>query len=657
MRYGFSTAVVVSIIILILHGSITVYGMDGGSDQHEPSALSSDLLECKSIIAKGEATPGDYTLHMKIRDPSRPGEQVLFICEPGYEYTYHHPTTGEKMDFTVTNRVIGVATSGDTPPNIMKAGMALTDKGISYGDNDINLLYCNPSQYAWDDFDWLRYGYQTADSEDSSVELLVDAVYNLHATEKGEALYVVGPEHAYVIEANAREAAVEEIEEIYVRTNYAVKLWETATKERYLYAPHFDTLFDGWVRKGETVKLGPGCAYGILVEDINDDNVRIRSIHENSESLELKIDEVGTLCGFRVGLKETKDGPLPQARISLCYHYLEWKERMESKVMKEYGNITEVNMMGWSRLHEKDIGGLRPMCEARNGNCESVSIFKIPADGPETMSFFWYTCYPCSSIYVPVHICVEDIYEPYTTEEACGLMRKLFDVRGHDDNTEIFERTESVFINENNYIENLASRLLDRDRYDIVPQLLTHSDMMMQKHSLLTLRLYLILETEDTGLLRCALENTWRDNYIDTFTGLKESLSLIVQEKRDGGSVSPEGQDEMIDIILYIADTAAYHAIEEAKCIKGEETDGIQKALDYYNRAEKDVDDGRDIEAMEGFEKAFLIARCVMNGEDYSTLIEGSGGMNKLVICSITAVIIAVTLLVVFIRRSKKSIG
>ncbi|MEA3557792.1 MAG: hypothetical protein U9R75_00905, partial [Candidatus Thermoplasmatota archaeon] len=425
-----------------------------------PVPLNNDKLECKSIIAKGEATPGEFTLHMKIRDPSRPGEQVLFICEPGYEYTYHHPTTGEPMDFTVTNRVIGVATSGDTPPDIMKAGMALTDKGISYGDNDINLLYCNPSRYAWDDFDWLRYGYQTAASEDTAVELLLDAVYDLHATEKGEALYVVGPDHAYVIEANAKEAVVEEIDDIYVRTNYAVKLWETATQERYLYAPHFGSTFDGWVRKGETVKLGPGCAYGIIVEDINDDNVRVRSVHENSEPLELGLDEVGTLSGFRVGLKEIRNGPLPRARISLCYHYLEWKDRMESRVMKEHGNITESHMMSWSRLHEGDIGGLRPMCEARSGNCESVSIFKIPTNHPETMSSFWYTCYPCSSIYVPVHICVEDIYEPYMTEEASGIMGEMFDARGHSDDTAVFERVESVFINENNYIETLASGLL-----------------------------------------------------------------------------------------------------------------------------------------------------------------------------------------------------
>ena len=177
--------------------------------------------------------------------------------------------------------------------------------------------------------------------------------------------------------------------------------------------------------------------------------------------------------------------------------------------------------------------------------------------------------------------------------------------------------------------------------------------MMMQKHALLTLRLYLMMEAEDAGPLRCTLENTWRDNYVDTFTGLKESLSLIVQEKRDGGSGS-DACEEMIDIILDIADTAAYHAIEGAKCMEGEETDGIKKALDLYNRAREDVDSGSPMEGMDGFEKAVLVARCIMNGEDYSAIIEESGGVNHLILCSITAVVIAVILLVVFIRRSKK---
>ena len=107
--------------------------------------------ECKEIIAMNTATAGEYNLHMKVRDPSRHDVQVLFICEPGYHYTYHHPQTGETMDFTLEHRIIGTTSINDKPPEIMKPGMVLTGSGISFGTNDCpTLMYTNPSRNAWD---------------------------------------------------------------------------------------------------------------------------------------------------------------------------------------------------------------------------------------------------------------------------------------------------------------------------------------------------------------------------------------------------------------------------------------------------------------------------------------------------------------------------
>ena len=51
-------------------------------------------LSCKDIIACGDATAGDYNLLLKVRDPSRPGLQVLCIIPVGYEYTYRNPWNG-----------------------------------------------------------------------------------------------------------------------------------------------------------------------------------------------------------------------------------------------------------------------------------------------------------------------------------------------------------------------------------------------------------------------------------------------------------------------------------------------------------------------------------------------------------------------------------
>ena len=601
--------------------------------------------ECKSIIAKGDATPGDHTLHMKIRDPSRGGDQVLFICEPGYEYTYHHPTTGEDMHFTVENRVIGVASSGDTPPNIIKAGMALTDRGISYGDNDIPLLYCNPSEYAWDDFDWLRYGYQTADSEDSSVTFLVDgAVHELHATGKGEALYVVGPDHAYVIEANAVDAVVDEVDDIYVRTNYPVKLWETATKESHQYGPHFDSRFDGWARTGETVKLGPGCIYGILVEEISDDSVKVRAIHRDTEAIDINEGEVKSLCGFRVGLEETESGLIPRARITLCYHYLEWEERMEKIVMSRYGNITLEDMMGWSRLHGEDLGGLRPMCEGTSDNAESVAIYSIPDRSPEVMSSFWYTCHSCASIYAPVHICVERLHEPYTTEEAYGLFKESFMERGHSSNTSVLQSVEEVFINENRFVEKLAFDLLEVEKNERVPELMTHSDLMIQKHALLMIQLLL-----KGGRSLGVIEDMWRGTYEDSFEGFEGLLSELTSDGISGS------EEDIVELLMRICDSAAYHKLGEAECMEGQDSEGVKGAKNRYEEATKHREAGRYEKALGGYRTSFLISQRVLKGEDYTSLMERGGGPENTVIVSILAVVVLAIIGVVFVRRKFKS--
>ena len=119
--------------------------------------VSDSTKACKDIIACGDATAGDYNLLLKVRDPSRPGLQVLCIVPEGYEYTYRHPWTGKDMKFETKHKFIGVATEGDTIPNIVKAGMSLSDAGISYGDADTGSNWKNPTRYAWDDFDWILY--------------------------------------------------------------------------------------------------------------------------------------------------------------------------------------------------------------------------------------------------------------------------------------------------------------------------------------------------------------------------------------------------------------------------------------------------------------------------------------------------------------------
>ena len=162
--------------------------------------LSYDVTACKDIIACGDATDGDYNILLKVRDPSRPGLQVLCIVPEGYEYEYHDPWTGKTMSFTTEHKYIGVATQDDVIPNIVKAGMSLSDSGIAYGDADTGSRWINPRKYSWDDFDWIRYACEKADDERQAASLLTEGVVDdLHATGVSENLFIVGPETGFVI--------------------------------------------------------------------------------------------------------------------------------------------------------------------------------------------------------------------------------------------------------------------------------------------------------------------------------------------------------------------------------------------------------------------------------------------------------------------------
>ena len=111
------------------------------------------VLGCKDVIVTGEATRDRCNLLLKVRDPSRVGPQVIFIVNKGYRYSYHHPWTGKRINFEVERKFLGLATKGDIPPNIIKAGAALNDAGIAFGDADVPSYWINPTKYAWDDFD------------------------------------------------------------------------------------------------------------------------------------------------------------------------------------------------------------------------------------------------------------------------------------------------------------------------------------------------------------------------------------------------------------------------------------------------------------------------------------------------------------------------
>ena len=335
---------------------------------------------CKDIVITPAATAGDYSLFLKVRDPSRPGLQVLCRVPKGTQYTYHYPWTGRPWDFIVTHSFVGVATQGDTFPNIVKAGMVLTDAGLAFGDADTLSKWTNPTKNAWDDFDWIRYACQTAENEDEAITLLTtDAIDRIHATGVSENLFVVGPQKAVVIEADAVRYTIQNIPETLVMSNYAKDLWRTQQIRSLPIASSYDAEKETWVRRGSIIHLESLCGIRILGITPSLITARVFPLFAFKNSgfdtdVNISLGERATVGPYSVKLLEINENT---ARLSLSTAEHAWEQEIQSKIQPVIGNITIQDMIRWSRLHATDLDGLRPMCEDRY-TYEASMVFKIP---------------------------------------------------------------------------------------------------------------------------------------------------------------------------------------------------------------------------------------------------------------------------------------
>ena len=383
--------------------------------------VSLNIKGCKDIVAVGDATDGNFNLLLKVRDPSRSGPQVLCMVPEGYEYTYNHPWTGKPLEFKTKHKYIGVATKGDTIPNIVKAGMTLTDSGIAFGDADTGSNWKNPTRNAWDDFDWIRYACEKADDENQAVNLMTeDCVDQLHASGVSENLFIVGPKKAFVIEADAFHYDVKEITDIAVMSNYPKELWRTQSHKKLPIASSFDMEKEGYVRRGRTVRLNS--LYGVKIVSIGEDWIVARQvpfikiynkmIRITGTRVKIKLGERETVGDYSLRLIDINGN---KAKVSVSYVFKAWEDKMLQYIESKHGYITLKDMINWSRLHGEDLEGLRPMCQDFFPY-ESVMIYKIPEENYGLLSSGWFSAnHACSSIYVPIHISNNDIYGPYKT--------------------------------------------------------------------------------------------------------------------------------------------------------------------------------------------------------------------------------------------------
>jgi len=573
---------------------------------------SCNVKACKDIIACGDATAGDYNLLLKVRDPSRSGLQVLCIVPEGYEYSYHNPWNGKPINFKTNLKYIGVATKVDTIPNIVKAGMAISEAGISYGDADTDSNWKNPTKYAWDDFDWIRYACEKANNEYEAASLMTtDVVKKMHATAVSENLFIVGPNKGIIVEADAFHYKVKEISDgIAVMSNYPKELWKTQIFKKLSISRSFDTIAEKYVKKGEAVRLKS--LYGIRVVEIGSDYIVVKPIFLIHA---LKTSGIGIVTKISLGERKTVgyysvellDINGNKAEVRVCNRFKAWEEKMLEYIEPKYGKITVRDMVNWSRLEKNDLDNLRPMCEELY-EYEAVAVYKIPKQNYETLSSGWFSPnHACSSIYVPFHICDNDIYDTYETGEAAELSLELLNYYGHDTLTPYFSKAEDVFLFENEFIEKIAVKFITKNHENVVSDLLTISDIGMQQQAWLTEGIWIEISKmsgqKDKLEFIDMIDGIWEKNYTFSLEKMGKVLIDNINKLRKSSIIIDKLEDIAIDICKTKIDVAG---------VIGKQS---PTAKEEYETGKKLVKQGEYEQGFNLLEKAFTECDMLIKGQ------------------------------------------
>jgi hypothetical protein len=414
--------------------------------------------------------------------------------------------------------------------------MTLTDAGLAFGDADTNSNWINPTKYAWDDFDWIRYACEKAENSDQAVDLLtLDAVDKLHATGVSENLFLVGPDKGFVIEADAYRYHKTEIKnDVAVMSNYPKELWSSQILQKVPISPCFYNEKINYVSQGDFVTLDS--IFMIHIKEIKNRSIVVGHIPwfkligfpniKIIKNVEIELGNLETIGDFCIELLDI-DGN--KAKIRICNSYKAWEDEMLKHISPKIGSITVRDMVNWSRLHKEDLKGLRPMCQD-SSVYEAVAIFKIPSNYYNLLSIGWFSPnHACDSIYVPFHICISDIYDPYESGVAAAVSLELLNIYGHSTLTNYFEKTEEVFFSEIEEYENICINFLENKSK--LSNFFTTIDLEMQKQAFLTEQLWLNLSKITNKTCKQSIStifgNIWEKNYSCTLDNMNNSIILL----------------------------------------------------------------------------------------------------------------------------------
>jgi len=372
------------------------------------------------------------------------------------------------------------------------------------------------------DFDWIRYACERAVTVDAAVDLLTDSVIdNLHAPGVGENLFVVGPQKGYVVESDAFQYTIQEIEDIYVQSNYPKSLWKRSLYP-LLIGSSFNLTKESFVREKRIVRLGQ-TFLGVKIVDIQPDGIVAKQFPVG-EKITISLGDTGTVGVFRIHLLDITG---KKARVSLSYQYLDWETRIKDLLYQKYGNLDVQDLINMSRLHNVSFDGLRGMCE---GGFEAATIYKIPSSYPDILSSGWFAPNQCSWIYVPFHVCNQDIYTPYRDGTAHMLAQELLHLYGHGTLIPLINNLENIFLLETERVESHALSYLREGHTRKASDLLAISDLSIQKQGFIWESILYDLTGIDPGIqdeIFNSLTRIWKQNYLHSLPSIQGTVELL----------------------------------------------------------------------------------------------------------------------------------
>jgi hypothetical protein len=161
---------------------------------------------------------------------------------------------------------------------------------------------------------------------------------------------------------------------------------------------------------------------------------------------------------------------------------------------------------------------------------EAAMIYSIPTKNYDLLSSGWFAAnHPCSSIFIPVHICDNDIYEPYKNGKAAALSLELLERYGHNNLSIFFSKIENVLLFENRFREELSKDFIENISKTSI--FLTNVDISMQYQAWLMENMWLetsnISDVEVQNEVISIISDIWYKNYSLTLDLMENAVLAL----------------------------------------------------------------------------------------------------------------------------------